>query len=328
MKKCPCCEAASEDEASQCGSCGAAFWGGLPVDPQLEDPENNLITLAAFSDLVQPSLLIARLEAAGIAACIPEEFEPALFGHSTLVTRTTVRVAAKDVAAARAILDEFFAQPGVRENGEERPALPSGPSGLASLASRVEQQPMLAGKTGAQSGQEQADAAAVGGAGGSVGLTGAAPAAVASPDRPGQRTEAHGRGIGHDAPRLFRALVLIATVADLVWFLELLVAEPWISPELWDAFSWQSYGAVLLFPQSVGWLFMLVSVAVAVGLYAFSRSARTVYGFLLVFGVTAALLGGVQVCTAFGCWMSTLGTMADGAILLMAYTAPLKGRFR
>ncbi len=48
-------------------------------------------------------MLVARLEAAGIEACIPEEYGPQLFSTVIPLGCVTVRVAVKDVEAARAI---------------------------------------------------------------------------------------------------------------------------------------------------------------------------------------------------------------------------------
>jgi len=81
---------------------------GSDVDPQLTDPSLSLVTLASFKSVEDAGLLRSRLEAAGIEACIPEEFSPHLFLtlSANPIESVTVRVAAKDYEAAKQLLDE------------------------------------------------------------------------------------------------------------------------------------------------------------------------------------------------------------------------------
>jgi hypothetical protein len=135
------------------------------------------------------------------------------------------------------------------------------------------------------------------------------------------------RQILADPVRLFRVVVLVSTIAYLVWFFHLLLGSRLISDGTRDALSWQGYGALLPMPERLGWLFLLLFVAVAVGLWMFSRSARLVFVMLTAFFIVTYPLGGVQVQTAFDSFLLLLNNMADGALLVMAYTAPLKERF-
>lgn len=135
------------------------------------------------------------------------------------------------------------------------------------------------------------------------------------------------REITNDPVQLFRALVLLSTISYLVWFFHLLVGGSLLSQETWDALAWQGVGAWLTIPPSFAWLFLLVSVAVSVGLWSFSASARWVFAALSVFSVITSLLGGIQVQTALGSYLGTMAGMANGAILVMAYTPPLRQQF-
>jgi hypothetical protein len=60
--------------------------------------------LATFGDSVEASILLGRLEQAGIEACIPEELDPSPFGNFKPLSQVTVRVAEKDLAAAKEVL--------------------------------------------------------------------------------------------------------------------------------------------------------------------------------------------------------------------------------
>jgi hypothetical protein len=104
MKTCAYCGHENQDAALQCTECGTAFPVPEQVDPQLTDPAESLVILATFGDSVQASLLKARLEQAGIEACIPEELDPSPFGNFPPLAHVTVRVAEKDLATAKEVL--------------------------------------------------------------------------------------------------------------------------------------------------------------------------------------------------------------------------------
>ncbi len=100
-----------------------------------------------------------------------------------------------------------------------------------------------------------------------------------------------------------------------------------ISKRTWDALSWGGDGALLRLPPAFPWLFLLLYLAAAVGLWMFSKSARFVFLMLTAFFVVTSPLGGVQVQTALGSFLLQLTNLADGAILVLAYTTALKQRF-
>jgi len=104
MKACSYCGHQNEDAATQCKACGTEFPIREMVDPHLVDPAESLVTVATFGDTVEASLLKARLEEAGIEACIPEELDPSPFGNFPPMANVTVRVAAKDYEAAKKFL--------------------------------------------------------------------------------------------------------------------------------------------------------------------------------------------------------------------------------
>src|SRR5690349_7645668 len=108
MKKCAYCGRENENTSVVCSECGVelAEPAKIESDPQLTDPALALVTVATFSSLQEASLLVDRLAAAWIEACIPEEYAAQVFSGVIPLERLTVRVAAKDYEAAKAAIAE------------------------------------------------------------------------------------------------------------------------------------------------------------------------------------------------------------------------------
>lgn len=106
MKKCSWCGKENEDAARVCGECGESFEAASPeaVEAELTDPNLALVTVATFHNLTEAQLLLSRLQAAGLEACIPEEYTSDVFSGVIPFELVTVRVAAKDVEEAKAVI--------------------------------------------------------------------------------------------------------------------------------------------------------------------------------------------------------------------------------
>jgi hypothetical protein len=92
------------DSAAYCAECGAEVVSPLSNGPEGGAPADQLAILATFGDSVEASILLGRLEQAGIEACIPEELDSSPFGNFKPLSQVTVRVAEKDLVAAKEIL--------------------------------------------------------------------------------------------------------------------------------------------------------------------------------------------------------------------------------
>jgi hypothetical protein len=86
--------------------CGEEFEPLPPAkpEPELLDPALSPMVVATFSSLPEASVLVGRLEAAGIEADIPEEYSAQIFSGVIALERLTVRVPAKDYEAAKLIV--------------------------------------------------------------------------------------------------------------------------------------------------------------------------------------------------------------------------------
>jgi hypothetical protein len=128
--------------------------------------------------------------------------------------------------------------------------------------------------------------------------------------------------------QLFRTLVAVSTIAYVIWSIRPVLGNGEVSQGVWDALVWHGYGALLPLPAKALWLMFFLYLVTAAGLWMFVASARLLFLLLTGFGLVTSILGGVQVDTALGSLFGAVTTMADGAILVMAYTNPLKARFK
>ncbi len=108
MKNCPYCGQENGDDAAVCLICHTELTPPPEAerDPQLEDSDLALVIVGTFRNAVDANMVKARLEAAGIESCVPEEYTPQIFwyGVTSPLETVTVRVAAKDYEAARQLL--------------------------------------------------------------------------------------------------------------------------------------------------------------------------------------------------------------------------------
>ncbi len=113
MKKCAYCGRENKEGAIACSECGEEFETPTSAgpEPQALDPALSPVVVARFSSLQQASLLAGRLAAAGIEALIPEEYSEQIFSGVVGLERITVRVAAKDYEAARAVVAQSAEAP-------------------------------------------------------------------------------------------------------------------------------------------------------------------------------------------------------------------------
>jgi len=104
MKICSYCGHSNEDARENCTECGTQLQSSPPPEDNAADPANApLVVVESFATHEQASILAARLEQAGIEACIPEEYTSQVFPNIFPLVRVTVRVAAVNAEAAKAI---------------------------------------------------------------------------------------------------------------------------------------------------------------------------------------------------------------------------------
>lgn len=113
MKKCSYCGRENDESVSLCIECGTEFESPKieaptpsEIEPNPGDSALSLVVVGTYANVVDATMVKTRLEAAGIEACIPEEYTPQILWYAVTspLEQVTVRVAAKDYEEAKAIL--------------------------------------------------------------------------------------------------------------------------------------------------------------------------------------------------------------------------------
>jgi ribosomal protein L40E len=145
MKKCPYCGHENVDEARSCLICHSDLDPNpsMPPDSQAGDPTLSIRVVANFANVVDADVFKTRLEAAGIDAFIPEEYTPNILW--TAITNplegVTVRVAAKDYDAAKALYESAEASAAVP------PPIPQSNIGTSAIGEGAAEQAVEKGPT-------------------------------------------------------------------------------------------------------------------------------------------------------------------------------------
>jgi hypothetical protein len=97
------------EEADTCRHCGTAFFFELEsLERKFDDPADELTIVGRYANVVDANMVKCLLEARGIEACVPEELTPQILWYlvTSPLETVTVRVAARDLNAARRIIEE------------------------------------------------------------------------------------------------------------------------------------------------------------------------------------------------------------------------------
>src|SRR5579864_7885151 len=109
MKRCAYCGRENVDEAVACQECGTELGGNEAgyEFPQLTDADMrpSMVTLVTCANLGAADIVVARLQAAGIQAFIPDERALQGYGLAGTFGFARVQVSQGDYKAARELLE-------------------------------------------------------------------------------------------------------------------------------------------------------------------------------------------------------------------------------
>jgi hypothetical protein len=127
--------------------------------------------------------------------------------------------------------------------------------------------------------------------------------------------------------QVFRWLLVMSTFAYLVLFF--MPAIPLqLSPEMAALRAYNGYGAIFASWPWFPWSFLLMWLTASIGLFFFQNWARGLFAALYLLVLLLRLIQGAIVHLAVEGFLSQLVSLADGAILALAFTEPLASQFR
>ncbi|MGH2360888.1 MAG: hypothetical protein ACRDGM_10170 [bacterium] len=128
--------------------------------------------------------------------------------------------------------------------------------------------------------------------------------------------------------KLFQWLVVASVLTSLVFFFLPAVPLP-VSLEVAALRAKSGYGAILPgIRELIAWIFLPLWLLASVGLFFFQAWARTLFAVLYVVGLLLRFAQGVTVSLPVEGFVGEIVSLLDGAILVLAFTAPLDAYFR
>ncbi len=126
---------------------------------------------------------------------------------------------------------------------------------------------------------------------------------------------------------IFRAIVVLALLLQLVWFY---LPYTWVYLYEGDALNllqWSGYGASIDLYGPIPYVVLGAYTAVLVGLALFQTWARPAFVILIVASVLTTPLWGISVVSPVGGAVGYVVSLADGAIITLAYFTTLSRDF-
>jgi hypothetical protein len=130
-----------------------------------------------------------------------------------------------------------------------------------------------------------------------------------------------------DPGTLFRALVLVSLATYALGYLGAPWFDRFLSSEVRTLLEWDGYGELIAIPRRILQLESILFMISLLGMFWFLRSARLLYFWIVAAFCVQYLIGGTRVYNPITSAFGYIGSLADGAILFLAWFSPLKNRF-
>jgi len=128
--------------------------------------------------------------------------------------------------------------------------------------------------------------------------------------------------------KLFQWVVVASVLTSLVFFFLPAVPLP-VSPDVAALRGKSGYGAMLPgIRELIAWILLPLWLLASVGLFFFQAWARTLFAVLYIVALLLRFAQGVTVSLPVEGFVGEIVSLLDGAILVLAFTAPLDAYFR
>ncbi|WP_074870823.1 hypothetical protein [Atopomonas hussainii] len=126
---------------------------------------------------------------------------------------------------------------------------------------------------------------------------------------------------------IFRYIVAISTALFVVLWLLPFFDYLWLSPDELNLASADGFGSYIPSHIAIYWGLFIAWFINSIGLFFFSRIARTSFLILLVATTIASFFSGFSVMTPLSAGISSIVMLSDGAIITMAYLTSVSKYF-
>jgi hypothetical protein len=128
--------------------------------------------------------------------------------------------------------------------------------------------------------------------------------------------------------KLFQWLVVASVLTSLIFFFLPAISLP-VSPDVAALRGKSGYGAMLPgIREFISWIFLPLWLLGSVGLFFFQAWARSLFAVLYVVALLLRFTQGVTVLLPVEGFVGEIVSLLDGAILVLAFTAPLDAYFK
>ena len=127
--------------------------------------------------------------------------------------------------------------------------------------------------------------------------------------------------------KLYRFLIVFGLVGYIIWFF-----QPYNVPEIYDGevfnmLSGAGYGSVDINWDAISYISLVLYIFSAVGMWFYVNWARNLFLILTITSVVLTAIGGVSVATSIDSTLGYLTSLADGALLFMAYFSSISEKY-
>lgn len=127
---------------------------------------------------------------------------------------------------------------------------------------------------------------------------------------------------------IFRTLIVFSSCVYLLWFFIPFFENRWPEQITQEIYFLAGKGAIIPNISELAYVFLLLNIVIALGLFFFQPWARVMFITMLVVNGLIALASGLVVITSFDSLLEYLMNIIDGALVVMIYFTSVNTKFK
>ncbi len=130
---------------------------------------------------------------------------------------------------------------------------------------------------------------------------------------------------------LFRMIIIVSNLAYIIWFFQPYYSTSLYTDELRNLLEADGYTGVeilLRYSVEIGYVFLVLYLASAVGLYFYIKQARMLFTGLCLLSIITPLFYGMSVQSNIDVALNNIAYMGDSIVLYMSYFSTVANKFK